>query len=570
MEKNIEFKLAEELLNNTGSNIFLTGKAGTGKTTFLKYFYENTTKNCIIAAPTGVAAINAGGVTLHSLFNLPFQAYIPSLMSVDNSIAFNTAEIRKHFKFNKNKRKLIQELDLLIIDEISMVRADLLDAINQALQFIRKKNTPFGGVQVLMIGDMFQLPPVIKQDDWNLLSQFYQSPYFFDAKVLENTNIVSVELKEIFRQSDTGFINLLNNLRNQEMEDEDFKLLHSRFQPNFTNPDKIITLTTHNKQSDAINTKNLEELSGEKFIYLAEIEGAFPENAYPISTDITLKVGAKVMFIKNDSSIDKKFYNGKIVEIVTLENDEIWVQFPEDSSPYKLEKEIWYNKKFSINDENDIEEEVLGSFTHYPIRLAWAITIHKSQGLTFDQVVIDAGKAFAPGQVYVALSRCTHLEGIFLQSQIQNSNLFSDEAILKFQKNIWNLEAINEILDKEKKPYAIEKISELVSLEKPLSLLRSWIITTHKKKYEHSQEISTIQVKIEKEMNALQKVAVKFKKILTQTYQEQPENEQIWKEIEERCKKAVHYFMEEYTQKIMKPFSNHLNDFENKTKHLPI
>lgn len=566
MEENLEFSLAQELLEYTGNHVFLTGKAGTGKTTFLQKFYNTTSKNAVITAPTGVAAINAGGVTLHSMFNLPFQAYIPSLMSVGASLALNSAEIRRHFRFNKNKLKVLRNLEVLIIDEISMVRADMLDAISEALKYARRNEQPFGGVQVLMIGDLFQLPPVIKQEEWPILSQFYTSPYFFDAKIMEQIKMVNVELKNIYRQTDGNFISILNDIRNNDLDEYNAQLLNERYFPNFENEEKIITLTTHNRQADELNAKNLKEINEKSYGFYAEIDGNFPESAYPMPLDLELKKGAKVMFIKNDSSSDKRYYNGKIVEIIDLNEDEIWVQFDDEEKPYKLEKEEWLNKKYSVDEENEISEEVMGSFRHYPIRLAWAITIHKSQGLTFDEVVIDAEKAFAPGQVYVALSRCTQLDGLYLSSRINQRNLFLDERVLEYENNFWSANALEEVIEKEKKPYALQKLFQTLNFQQPLQLIQRWIVYTHKNPSSYKEEVSTVQIKIEKSLKELQTLGVKFRNVSLRKYQENPESEEVWQEIVERSTKAIDYFLIEYTTKIMQPFSSHIDEMEKKKR----
>ncbi len=566
MEQNTEFSLAYEVLEYTGNHVFLTGKAGTGKTTFLKHFNQTTLKNTVITAPTGVAAINAGGVTLHSMFFLPFQAYVPSLMSVDRRYALNTAEIQKHFRFNKRKLEMIRELDVLVIDEISMVRADMLDAVNLALQTARRNPLPFGGVQVLMIGDMFQLPPVVKQEEGNILQEFYQSPYFFDAKVMEKIDMISVELKTIYRQSDGNFISLLNDIRNNNLDEYHAHLLDERYQPHFENEEKIITLTTHNRQADEINQENLQAIEEKSYGFYAEIEGKFPENAYPMPVDMELKKGAKVMFIKNDSSADKRYYNGKIVEIIDINEDEIWVDLYGEDEPFLLEKEEWQNKTYGLDEDNTIREEVIGVFRHYPIRLAWAVTIHKSQGLTFDKVVIDAEKAFAPGQVYVALSRCTQLDGVYLSSRINTQNLYLDEAVMKFQDSFWNNEALSDIISTQKKPYAIQQLFEFFDFEKILKNIRKWIVYAHKNPNTYKEEISTYQVQIEKSLVELQGMQKKFKNIAIQQYQENPENEESWDAIVERSKKAVEYFLIEFTTKALLPLKKHIDEMESKPR----
>ena len=426
-------------MNYTNASIFLTGKAGTGKTTFLKYCKENEKKNTAIVAPTGVAAINAGGTTIHSFFQLPFTPFIPESRGFGN----NEQVTDKHsligkLRLTNDRKEVMQQLELLIIDEISMVRCDVLDAIDTVLRHVRSRHSQaFGGVQVLLIGDMYQLPPVAKEEEWQLLSPYYKSPYFFNSRVIEGDPPVYVELNKIYRQKDERFVALLNKVRNNEMDDASFNLLHSRYHPTFkpAKEEGFITLTTHNNKADAINYKALNELKEKAFSYKAAIIGDFSEKAYPAVEDLQLKVGAQVMFIKNDVEKVRRYYNGKIGVVTKLETEKIMVLCNGDSVPIEVRKEIWRNIRYSVDKTtNRIEENELGSFSQFPLRLAWAITIHKSQGLTFEKAIIDAGDAFAPGQVYVALSRCTSLEGMTLHSHIQNSSLHSDNRISNFAR----------------------------------------------------------------------------------------------------------------------------------------
>ena len=436
---NASFQLAADFVNYTNATIFLTGKAGTGKTTFLKYCKENEKKNTAIVAPTGVAAINAGGTTIHSFFQLPFTPFIPESRGFGN----NEHVTDKHsligkLRLTNDRKEVMQQLELLIIDEISMVRCDVLDAIDTVLRHVRSRHSQaFGGVQVLLIGDMHQLPPVAKEEEWQLLSPYYKSPYFFNSQVIESYPPVYVELNKIYRQKDERFVALLNKVRNNQMDVSDFELLHSRYHPTFkpAKEEGFITLTTHNNKADAINYKALNELKEKVFSYKAAIIGDFNEKAYPADEDLLLKVGAQVMFIKNDVEKVRRYYNGKIGVVTQLEIEKIMVLCNGDSVPIEVRKETWRNIRYSVDKTtNHIEENELGSFSQFPLRLAWAITIHKSQGLTFEKAIIDAGNAFAPGQVYVALSRCTSLEGMTLHSHIQNSSLHSDNRITNFAR----------------------------------------------------------------------------------------------------------------------------------------
>jgi hypothetical protein len=445
------FRLAAELVNQSSRNIFLTGKAGTGKTTFLKYIRENCPKQIAVVAPTGVAAINAGGVTMHSFFQLPFSPFIPDVggFNKQSEETTNKNSLLSKLRMTTEKKKILQELELLIIDEISMVRCDMLDAVDTVLRHIRRRNNErFGGVQVLFIGDMFQLPPVIKEHEWRLLKDFYNSPYFFDSLVIKEEQPVYIEFNKIYRQSEEKFISVLNQVRNNQLDDNGRNLLEKRFVPDFrrTKDDGYIILTTHNERARNKNETELNSLANKSFSYRAEIEGDFPESAYPAEEQLLLKVGSQVMFIKNDTERVKRYFNGKIGIVTELENDKILVQCKGETEEIEVKKEKWENIRYTVDKKSrQLNEEVLGSFTQYPLRLAWAITIHKSQGLTFEKVIIDAGEAFAPGQVYVALSRCTTLDGIVLQSHIRSNRMFSDERIVRFSetnssKNILELE----------------------------------------------------------------------------------------------------------------------------------
>lgn len=425
-------KLAESYINNTGTSVFLTGKAGTGKTTFLRHICHTTNKRCVVVAPTGVAAINANGVTIHSFFQLPFTPFLPSLKNVISEYSLNKQHVRKE------KIEIIRTLDLLIIDEISMVRADLLDAIDDNLRRYRHSQRPFGGVQLLMIGDLQQLPPVVKDDEWELMKQVYPSPFFFNSKALQRTHFITIELTKIFRQSDSQFINLLNNIRQNKFDNDTLNLLNTRYLPNFQPNDSegYIQLTTHNYQAQNINSAKLESLCGESYSFEAYIEGNFPEYSYPTDNVLTLKEGAQVMFVRNDSSPEKKFYNGKIATITSISNTDIIVEDREGNT-IEVKRDKWENIKYTINKDNkEIEAVVDGSFIQYPLKLAWAITVHKSQGLTFERAIIDVGSAFTYGQVYVALSRCKSFEGLVLSSPITPQCAFNNNDVEIFNSNI--------------------------------------------------------------------------------------------------------------------------------------
>ena len=435
-------QLAAKFINLTSRHIFLTGKAGTGKTTFLRSLISLTHKKAVIVAPTGIAAINAAGVTIHSLFQLPFGTYLPKVSTTTNVAEYqhyNTPKsIIKHLSMNATKRRILMDLELLIIDEVSMLRADLLDAIDMVLRYIRKNNSAsFGGVQVLFIGDLHQLPPVVKNSEWNLLSQFYKSAFFFDAQVLEKNPPVYIELEKIYRQADETFINLLNNLRNDQVTTEDIALLKTFYRENYQPilTDNYITLTTHNNKADALNKNSLKDLNGKSYFYNATIEKDFSEGSYPAEKSLELKVGAQVMFIKNDPTGEKRFFNGKIAVVKTLTDDLIEVQAEGAQQSIIIEKYSWKNIKYTANKvTNEIEEEIAGTFTQFPLKLAWAITVHKSQGLTFDKAIVDIGDAFAPGQIYVALSRLRSMEGLVLTSLISGRGIRQDQNVTYYAR----------------------------------------------------------------------------------------------------------------------------------------
>lgn len=435
-------EFTERFINQTNSPVFLTGKAGTGKTTLLRKIVETTHKNTVIVAPTGIAALNAGGVTIHSFFQLPFSSFIPDFISdglVQGNTKFESKEtLKRHFHFNKVRQNLIRNVELLIIDEVSMLRADLLDAIDWTLRNVRKNNNPFGGLQVLFIGDLLQLPPVIKPEEWSVLQKYYNGIFFFNARVLQEQAPVYIELDKIFRQDDQLFISLLNNLRNNQVTVDDQRLLEKYVNPHFdtSKEEGYITLTTHNSKADQMNAAALNSLNEKSHRYSAEIKNDFPPHLFPIEKETELKVGAQIMFIKNDISFEKNFYNGKMGVIKSLTADEIEVFFPDEKRSITVEKYEWNNIKYTLNEQTgEIEEETLGTFVHYPIKLAWAITIHKSQGLTFDKAVLDVSNVFAPGQAYVALSRLRSLEGLVLLKPLSMNGLVNDHQVVSYSSN---------------------------------------------------------------------------------------------------------------------------------------
>lgn len=456
MENNPELQLAWQFIENTGTHLFLTGKAGTGKTTFLRKLREHTPKRMVVVAPTGIAAINAGGVTIHSFFQLSFAPFVPDT-------TFNSST-KTRYNFSKEKKNIIRSMDLLVIDEISMVRADLLDAVDATLRRFRDRNKPFGGVQLLMIGDLQQLAPVVKDNEWAMLRNYYETPYFFASQALKQTTYMTIELQKVYRQSDTFFLSLLNKIRENNADEEVLEELNRRYQPGFRprKEDGYIRLTTHNYQAQQVNDRELASLPGKAYSFRAEIEKTFPEYAYPADEVLTLKEGAQIMFLKNDSSSEKRYYNGMIGEVVTVNEAGIIVRGKNEAHEFQLLPEEWGNYKYVLNEETkEITEEIEGVFRQYPIRLAWAITIHKSQGLTFDRAIIDARNSFAHGQTYVALSRCKTLEGMVLESPLRREAIISDSIVDNFTKEVEQNKPGSEQLNNMQKAYFYDLLCDL-------------------------------------------------------------------------------------------------------------
>ena len=443
-------------INQTNRSVFLTGKAGTGKTTLLRRIIQTTHKNTVVVAPTGIAALNAGGVTIHSMFQLPFAGFIPerdAKPQFSETVKFETRNsLRRHFRVAGPKQAVIRNMELLIIDEVSMLRADLIDAVDFMMQSIRKNSLSFGGVQVLFIGDLLQLPPVIKNEEWATLRKYYKGKFFFHSHAIQQNPPLYIELSKIFRQTDERFISILNNLRNNTITTLDIESLNEFVNPDFDakgNPG-YITLTTHNAKADTINSKSLEELSGIVHTYYPEIIGDFPEKIYPVDENLHLKLGAQVMFVKNDLSFEKNYFNGKTGIIKSLSEQEILIHFPEENKTIEVERYEWKNIKYTVDGmTKEINEEVIGTFVHYPIKLAWAITVHKSQGLTFDKAVLDVSQVFLPGQAYVALSRLRSLNGLILLSPLRMNGISNDPDVTEFGINKASDELLELSLKKE-------------------------------------------------------------------------------------------------------------------------
>lgn len=437
-----------EFIEYTNQSIFLTGKAGTGKTTLLKRIKKESSKKMAIVAPTGVAAMNAKGTTINSFFQLPPGSFFPGDIGFQN-LQDGFVSIRSavsDLSYTNDKLKLFNELELLVIDEVSMVRCDVMDVLDALLRSVRKNSSPFGGLQLLLIGDLYQLPPVTKREDWAFLSKAYPSPYFFDSIVVRQHPLLQIELTKVFRQTEETFINILNDIRNNQINDEGLALLNQRFDPVFKDNRDInpIIITSHNAEANLINKQKLDELEGEVYTFDAEVNGDFKELGLQAEQQLALKVGAQIMFIKNDTGEDRKFYNGKIGKINSIIHDDIYVAFADEEELLLLAKSAWQSFEYKLDEEEQVSQNQVGEFLQYPIKLAWAVTIHKSQGLTFDHAIIDAGKSFIAGQVYVALSRVRTLDGLVLKSKINKDSLRSNNEVINFMKPL-NLEQLDQM-----------------------------------------------------------------------------------------------------------------------------
>ncbi len=543
LKSNSQIELARSFLHSTAANIFLTGKAGTGKTTFLRSVVSSVDKRVVVAAPTGVAAINARGVTLHSLFQLPFGPNVPGVKPASSTdFAFR--------KIGRKKLALIRSIELLVIDEISMVRCDLLDAVDETLRRIRRSSKPFGGVQLLMIGDIEQLSPICRDDEWQLLSPHYASPYFFSSKVLQKCPYVTIEFKEIFRQRDTQFTELLNAVRENRITREVVDKLNSRYIAGFSpsEDEGYITLTTHNNTANNINELALKKLTTPLHRFQATVKGDYPEWSYPNDNTLELKEGAQVIFIKNDISPEKLYYNGLIGRIERILGSQITVQPNNGAAPVTLSEVVWENIEYKVNDlSGEIEESIKGTFSQIPLKCAWAITIHKSQGLSFDKAIIDAGNSFAHGQVYVALSRCRTFEGMVLRTQLSGGSIIRDNTIEGFTHEVVDKEIGSGELERHQREYFFMQLSEVFDFEEACRvtyslsrLIGAALYREYPKLYSAFQE-ATLTINPE-----LQRVAESFR-LQLQRATERSEDYRSDPFITERLQKAATYFTEKIT-----------------------
>jgi len=559
MQTNPELELALNFIEKTDRNLFITGKAGTGKTTFLHQIKKESLKRMVIVAPTGVAAINAKGVTIHSFFQMPFGPILP------NQIA-NTSNAQR--KFSKTKIDIIKSLDLVIIDEISMVRADLLDGIDQVMRRYKNRNKVFGGAQILMIGDLQQLAPVVKPNEWSLLQQHYHTVYFFSSKAYQEANVVSIELKHIYRQKNEDFIKILNEIRTNTLSEESAEILNKNYNPTFspTKEDGYITLTTHNNRANLMNSSELNKLKTKSHFFNAEISGKFNENSFPNDEKLELKVGAQVMFIKNDSSQEKRYFNGKIGIVTDISKQNVTVQCTNEIDEIVTERETWENINYSINDDTkEIKEDITGSFSQIPLRLAWAITIHKSQGLTFEKAIIDAEASFAHGQTYVALSRCTSLDGLVLKTPITSNAIINDRTVSSFNETVEENHPDERILNASEIQFQLNLISELLDYQPFLYPITRLVDIYYKNQTSIKGEvIEHLQTIKDDGVAALMRVSNGFKNQLNVISEDGilPENNSV---IQERFIKAVDYFLSETIKNSVQPFSKISFSSDNKT-----
>lgn len=565
-------EVARKFVQYTQQHIFLTGKAGTGKTTFLQNLKASEPKKMITLAPTGVAAINAGGVTIHSFFQLHFGLFIPhyhTQWGEQSTAVINTQQLLNRLKFNSNKRKIINELELIIIDEISMVRADVIDAIDTILQHVRKKpGIPFGGIQMLFIGDLYQLPPVLREDEKRIMAAHYRSSYFFDALAFRNEQPLCIALQHIYRQNDADFIHLLNNIRNGTCTQADLALLDAHYDPVYTPypEEKIITLTTHNAIADEINSKELTKIAFPNHTLKAKVEGEFPEQLYPIDTSLQFKVSAQVMFIKNDKGENRRYFNGKLatIEAIDTDNNQIVVSFENEKETFVLEPEVWSNIRYRFDEEkNSVEEETIGTFTQFPLKLAWAVTIHKSQGLTFDKAIIDAGRAFAPGQVYVALSRLRSLKGLTLKSRISASGIATDPLVQEYSREQLPMAELIKVLKFAQADYIEKQMGEAYNYNNILESYQHIDTSYNPLAFYNEEQLTTRRLVFQEHLFEVVHTGLQFQR---QVQSLASRGKGSYPAIRERLEKAAQWFQARITGTLLPAFDTFCQEAQQLTK----
>ncbi|MET1055377.1 MAG: AAA family ATPase [Pedobacter sp.] len=531
-------------IDYTNQNIFLTGKAGTGKTTLLKKIKETSSKKMVIVAPTGVAAMNAKGTTINSFFQLPSGSFFPGDISLQNLQAgfMSIQSLVSDSSYNREKMNLFTELELLVIDEVSMVRCDLMDVIDSILRFVRKNNAPFGGVQLLLIGDLYQLPPVIKREDWAFLRTAYVSPYFFDSHVISRYPLLQIELTTVFRQTEPEFINILNSIRNNQIDDTTLNLLNQRYNPQFTASEELnpIIITSHNAEASAINKEKLDALPGTEYTFDGELSGEFREAGLQAEQVLKLKEGAQIMFIKNDTGDFRKFYNGKIGKVKSIRDGEIYISFP-DNPDLLLEKTSWQSFEYKTDPEQTIVQQQVGEFSQYPIKLAWAVTIHKSQGLTFDSAIIDAGKSFVAGQVYVALSRVRTLNGLILKSKINTESLRSNQEVIAYMKPARE-EDMDQIMVTEQEKFILQLVLNNFSFNQMLIGLDAILANAEIVKT-NLPEFRALLAQLKKSVTDLMGVSERFQNQVKNLHKDSGFRDQ--EALQARIESAVAYFTKE-------------------------
>lgn len=557
MELNAEFKRAEEFVNETSTSVFLTGKAGTGKTTFLRHIVQATSKETIVVAPTGVAAIHARGSTIHSTFGLPLKGFIPVNDPVDHNIANNPHSLGRHLRYRADKRKLFVELELLIIDEISMVRADILDAVDYALRYVRKNSMPFGGVQLLAIGDLFQLSPVVHRSEWSTMSSYYSKPYFFESLAWKKVRAVTIELEKVYRQKNETFLSILNRIRTGDTVPEDIERLNQRRIPDSDTEklDDTIVLTTHNATADRINMRRLEKLGGNTFQFSAAIKGEFSESSFPVDPAISLVKGAQVMFVRNDTE-EGRYFNGKIGKVVTVDDETVVVKCGNET-PITVEPIEWENFRYKVNEEQEIEQVKIGSFTQYPLRLAWAITVHKSQGLTFDRIALDLSRSFAPGQVYVALSRCRTMEGLQLHSPLTIQNIMVDRSIVEYYRTARDMSDLEKALENGRRQHLVQRLKRIFEFQKLEYPLQNWLKAVASKDLDTVNKIHPVQ--LSNEIRECNHISVKFYgelEVLLHRYFQTEEDQAL----RTRLHKAVKYFADRLVKNVLNPITEYYDE----------